>query len=301
MTMLIVGASGFLGRELARQALAAGHTVTGTFTTNLGTAEIQWLPLDLRNHDEIDVVLDKVQPRLVINAAARKADWVTTAEGAGRLAMAAARREARLVHVSSDAVFSGTQVTYDECATPDPITAYGAAKAAAETAIRLVNPAALVIRTSLIVGYGYSRHEKFVHDVAAGRAAGPLFTDDIRCPVHVSDLAAAILELAPSEQSGIRHVAGQDAVSRHELGLLIARRDGLNATAIPAGRRAGTGVPGALDVRLDSGTALRTLRIRVRGAREFLSTAAAAGASATWRPSGTGGGPGLWTPPPSAA
>lgn len=278
MTTLIIGASGFLGGELARQATATGHTVTGTFTTAPGPLpEIQWLPLDVRNRDDITVVLDKVQPRLVINAAARRGDWAATAEGPGRLAMAAADRGVRLLHVSSDAVFSGVRTVYDEAATPDPITSYGAAKAAAETAVRLVSPAALVIRTSLIIGDGASKHEKLVHDVSAGRAPGPLFTDDIRCPVHVSDLAAAILELASSARSGIRHVAGEDAVSRHELGLLIARRDGLDAAALPAGLRADTGASDAQDIRLDSSATQSALRTRLRGAREFLSPATGTG------------------------
>jgi dTDP-4-dehydrorhamnose reductase len=48
-----------------------------------------------------------------------------------------------------------------------------------------------------------------------GTRDGTLFTDDIRCPVHVADLAAALLELASGNDSGIHHVAGPDAVSRH--------------------------------------------------------------------------------------
>ncbi|RSO09076.1 dTDP-4-dehydrorhamnose reductase [Streptomyces sp. WAC 06783] len=272
MTMLIIGASGFLGGELARQAAASGHAVSGTFARSPGRLSgIHWLPLDLRNRDEIASVLDEVHPRVVINTASRKADWTTTAEGAIRVAMAAASRGARLVHVSSDAVFSGAQVHYDESATPDPITPYGAAKSAAETAIRLLAPAAVVVRTSLIIGDGDSEHEKFVHEVSAGRSDGVLFTDDVRCPVHVSDLAKAILELASAGHTGIRHVAGRDAVSRHELGLLIARRDGLDTSTLTAGRRADTGVPGPLDVRLDSSGTQHLLRTRLRGAREFLS------------------------------
>ncbi|WP_210590300.1 sugar nucleotide-binding protein [Streptomyces sp. GESEQ-35] len=272
MTLLIIGASGFLGRELARQATASGHVVTATFVRNPGRlAGVKWLPLDLRNHENIISVLDEVHPRVVINAASRKADWATTAEGAIRVAMAATSRGARLVHVSSDAVFSGAQVYYDEAATPDPITPYGAAKAAAETAIRLLAPAAVVARTSLIIGDGDSEHETLVHELSDGRRDGALFTDDVRCPVHVSDLAAAILELASADHAGIRHVAGPDAVSRHELGLLIARRDGLDPATLPAGRRADTGVTGSLDVRLDSRATQHSLRTRVRGAREFLT------------------------------
>ncbi|MEV7682173.1 sugar nucleotide-binding protein [Streptomyces sp. NPDC088341] len=272
MTLLIIGASGFLGGELVRQATASGHAVAGTFARNPGRLSgIKWLPLDLRDREAIASTLDEVRPHTVINTASRKADWATTAEGAIRLAMAAAERGARLVHMSSDAVFSGTQVHYTEAATPDPTTPYGAAKATAETAIRLLSPTAVIARTSLIIGDGGSEHEKFVHELSDGRRGGVLFTDDVRCPVHVSDLATAILELASSDHAGIHHVAGRDAVSRHELGLLIARRDGLAPSALPAGRRADTRVAGPLDVRLDSSGTQGRLRVRVRGAREFLS------------------------------
>ncbi|MYT29651.1 MULTISPECIES: sugar nucleotide-binding protein [unclassified Streptomyces] len=271
MNILIVGGSGFLGRELAHQAQTTGHTVTATFATRAGAiAGIRWLPMDLRQSREIAPVLSGSRPDVVINAAYRKADWATTADGAIRLATAATEYGARLVHVSSDAVFSGADVRYDESAMPDPVTPYGAAKAAAETAIRLIAPAAVIARTSLIIGDGGSVHETLVHDLATGRREGMLFTDDIRCPVHVTDLAQAVLELAASDRAGVCHLAGSDAVSRHELGALIAERDALDTSRLTAGRRAGTGSPGALDVRLDSTRTQRTLRTTLRGAGDFL-------------------------------
>ena len=106
---------------------------------------------------------------------------------------------------------------------------------------------------------------------APGTASGALFTDEVRCPVHVTDLAAALLELAASPHAGVCHVAGTDAVSRYELGLLIAARDGLDQAVLPAGLRAATGVPGASDVRLDSTRTQARLTTRLRGAREFLA------------------------------
>ncbi|MFF1442499.1 sugar nucleotide-binding protein [Streptomyces sp. NPDC058295] len=200
-----------------------------------------------------------------------RADWAVTAQGPLRLAMVAAKRGTRMVHMSTDAVFSGAgRVHYDESCLPDPITPYGAAKAAAETGVLAVHSKAAVVRTSLIIGHGRSVHERLVHQLAAGTVDGALFTDDIRCPVHVSDLAAAVLELALSSAVGIHHAAGADALSRHELGVLIARRDGLDASRLPAGLRAESTVPGALDVRLDSQTTQRSLRTPLRGAREFL-------------------------------
>ncbi|MGW3511641.1 SDR family oxidoreductase [Streptomyces sp. NPDC000994] len=270
MTVLIIGGSGFLGAELIRQAISAGHATAATYATKPGnTSEAAWYPLDLRDTGRADDVMAEVDPYLVVNASSGKADWAVTAEGPVRLAMAAAKYGSRLVHVSSDAVFSGARVHYDESCLPDPVTPYGAAKAAAETGVLLVNPEAVVARTSLIIGDGRSVHERVVHELAAGTRDGVLFTDDIRCPVHVADLAAALLELASHDAAGIHHLAGSDALSRHELGILIARRDGLDASRLPTGLRADSTLPGALDVRLDSRATQRNLRTTLRGAHQF--------------------------------
>ncbi|MGW6688712.1 SDR family oxidoreductase [Streptomyces sp. NPDC054961] len=271
MTVLIVGGSGFLGTELVRQAVAAGHTTVATYATKPGpVSPTAWRHLDLRDTGSLDAIMAEVRPQLVLNASSGLADWATTAQGPIRLAMLAATYGTRMVHVSSDAVFSGARVHYDESSLPDPVTPYGAAKAAAETGVLAVHPKAAVARTSLIIGYGRSAHEQTVHELADGTRDGALFTDDIRCPVHVTDLAAALLELAATDTTGIHHLAGPDAVSRHELGLLIAERDGLDASRLPTGLRADSTLPGALDVRLDSRATQRTLRTTLRGARQFL-------------------------------
>jgi dTDP-4-dehydrorhamnose reductase len=111
--------------------------------------------------------------------------------------------------------------------------------------------------------------------MAAGTVPGFLYTDEVRCPVHADDLAAALLELAAGPHAGVCHVAGPDAVSRHELGLLIAARDGLDPAALRAGPRPATGPPRPLDVRLDSSATQARLAVRLRGAREFLAPAPA--------------------------
>ncbi|NGO11526.1 sugar nucleotide-binding protein [Streptomyces sp. HC44] len=271
MTVLIIGGSGFLGAELIRQATAAGQETSATFASRPGRASgVAWHSLDIRDPARVAWVIADVAPSVVVNASSGGADWAVTADGTVRLALAAAEQACRLVHVSSDAVFSGARVRYDESCLPDPVTPYGAAKAAAETAVRLLTPDAAVARTSLIIGHGRSVHERTVHALAAGTRDGVLFTDDIRCPVHVDDLAAALWEIALSDAAGVFHLAGPDALSRHDLGVLIARSEGLDCARLPAGRRADTTLPGALDVRLDSSATQERLRTRLRGAREFL-------------------------------
>ncbi|MEU7603403.1 sugar nucleotide-binding protein [Streptomyces sp. NPDC041003] len=271
MTVLIIGGSGFLGTELVRQGSSVGRATAATFRSRPGEqVGVPWHHLDLRDPACLEAVLDAVAPSAVINASSGNADWTVTAEGSMRLALAVRERRIRLVHVSSDAVFSGGQDLYDETSLPDPVTPYGAAKAAAETAVRLLADSWAVARTSLIIGHGWSSHERMVHALAAGRQEGALFTDDVRCPVHVADLAASLWELARSDATGVFHLAGPDALTRHELGVLIAQRDGLEPSTLPSGRRADTTLTGGLRVVLDSRVTERHLGIRLRGAREFL-------------------------------
>lgn len=275
MELLVVGGSGFLGQEIVRQARRAGHRIVATYWTGpADISRVRWRGLDIRRGEDVAALAAEARPDVIINAAYRQSDWETTADGPRHLALAAAATHARLVHVSSDAVFSGARMRYTEDCGPDPTTPYGAAKSAAEAAVRDITPAAIVARTSLIIGDGGSPHERLVHALAARPGTGALFTDDVRCPVHVADLAAALLELAGSPYAGVHHVAGTDAISRYELGRLIARRDGLDETALPRGRRADTGPAAPLDVRLDCTLTQQRLATRLRGAREFLTRGA---------------------------
>jgi dTDP-4-dehydrorhamnose reductase len=269
--LLVIGGSGLLGLRVTRQAQLAGHRVIATRCASVPPAiDVDWRQLDIRCRDDVVALVRGARPDAVINAAYRQSDWATTADGGTHVALAAAAAGARLVHVSSDAVFSGSAPSYDEQCPPDPVTPYGAAKAAAETAVKGITPGAVVARTSLIIGDGDSPHERLVHALAAGAARGALFTDEVRCPVSVSDLASALLELAHPPHAGVCHVAGADAISRYELGQLIAARDGLDPTALPAGLRAATGRPGASSLRLDSTRTQARLATRLRGACEFL-------------------------------
>jgi len=274
----VIGGSGLLGLRVNRQARLAGHSVIATFCASVPPAtDVDWRQLDIRCRDDVTALVLAARPDAVINAAYRQSDWETTADGAMHVALAATAAGARLVHVSSDAVFSGSAPSYDETRPPDPVSPYGAAKAAAETAVKGITPGAVIARTSLIIGDGDSTHEKLVHALAAGSVPGALFTDETRCPVSATDLAAALLELTASPHAGICHVAGADAISRYELGQLIAARDGLDPAALPAGLRAATGLQGAIDVRLDSTRTQARLTTRLRGAREFLTPHPSAG------------------------
>ena len=259
MRLLVTGGrTGYLGRHVV--AAAAGHDGVA-----LGSADC-----DVRDRAAVDALLDAHWPDAVVHTAYVQSDREVTATGAAHVAQAAARVGARFVLVSSDVVFGGRPVPYDESVPPDPVSAYGAAKVEAERASLGSGADVVVARTSLILGDGESKHEQLFRSLALG-ADGALFEDERRCPVHVGDLAAALVELAAHDVRGVLHLGGADATSRLELGRLVARRAGLDPDVLRAGRRADLPDPGPVDVRLDSTRARDLLATRLRGAREFLA------------------------------
>ena len=252
MRIHLTGATGYLGSELVRLC-----------------AEASTERVEVRDGEAVLALLERVRPDVVIHTAYRQdgADArAINVDGSKHVARAAAAVGARLVHLSTDVVFDGRKgAPYVEEDEPAPLTAYGHTKAEAELRVAEAHPGALLVRTSLL--YGGTEPSK--HELAARDPGSSFYTDEIRSPVHVVDLAAALLELAALELAGPLHVAGADPVSRAELAELIAGRPVATAGA-PPGR--------PLECTLDSSRAQALIRTRLRGVRAVLSPSRAAAA-----------------------
>jgi len=275
--LFITGGTGYLGGELLRQALAAGYVVAASYFSQAPPAASPavWVPLDVRDALAVEDALDQLRPEIVIHTAFRQGgpDLVAiTAEGAGHVSSACAAVGARLIHMSSDVIFDGEREgSYSEADAPAPISDYGSAKAQAEHLVAAAHPGAAIVRTSLIYGFDpIDRQTQFALDVAAGRRDDKLFVDEFRCPIYVADLAAALLELAALPYAGVLHIAGAERVSRHELGGLLARACGLDASGIPGARSAESAVRRPRNCVLDIRKAQALLHTKLRGVRAVL-------------------------------
>jgi dTDP-4-dehydrorhamnose reductase len=232
--------------------------------------------LDVRDPEAVERLVRDLRPAAVINTAYRESGEEARAvnvEGSRNVARAAAGVGARLVHVSTDLVFDGALGRpYTEDDEPRPIMEYGRQKLAGERAVREELPDALVVRTSLIYGGAQpSRHERLVLDAVDGRARARFFRDELRNPVQVGDLAAALIELAGSDAGGTLHVAGADAVSRYEFARLVAAAARCDPDALASGLAAEHPDPRPIDCRLDSSRARARVGVELRGAREVLA------------------------------
>lgn len=273
---LVTGASGLLGSEVVRQ-VAGRVALWGTWFSRapLPQPGVQYAQLDIGDRGAVQELVQRLRPHVIIHTAYRKEgpdlDRVT-ALGAGHVAEAAAAAGARLVHVSSDVLLDGEHAPYDESARPGPLHPYGVAKADAEALVLQAAPDAAIVRTSLIC-----RLEPLdpisawiSASVQQGRPI-TLFTDEIRSPVWVQDLAAALIELAGLPYAGVLNIAGPQPLSRYQMGQRLARYLGLDPQRISAGQSLNSDLCRPRNCTLDVRLAQRLLRTRLRSYDEGLA------------------------------
>lgn len=236
MKALILGAGGQVGRALAAAAPA------GTAIVALGRDAC-----DIGDAEAVRRAVADAAPDLVFNAAAYTAVDRAEAEpeaaarindaGAGHVAAAAAETGARLVHLSTDFVFSGGDGTPRR---PDAATAprgvYATTKLAGERAVAAAAPDALIVRTAWVYAPVGANFVNTMLRLLAGRDEVRVVADQIGTPTWAGSLAGALWGLAGVGAEGIHHFTDAGVASWYDFAAAIAE-DGVAAGLLPPGRR----------------------------------------------------------------
>jgi dTDP-4-dehydrorhamnose reductase len=244
MRILITGASGLLGLNLALEA-ASQHTVFGLVNRHgLRTKAFTVIQADLLEPGAIQAVLDEAQPDWVIHCAAladvdacemdpQQAAQLNS-EVPRKLAHHVARGGARLVHISTDAVFDGERGGYTEDDVPHPLGVYAQTKLAGERLVAQTNPDAIIARVNL---FGWSTTgqrslgEFFFYNLQAGKSIMG-FTDVFFCPLLANHLGQILTRMLEARLSGLYHVVSRECLSKYAFGVQLARRFGLDENLI---------------------------------------------------------------------
>jgi len=246
MKLLITGAKGQLGLQI-RSIIERGKSEIGEIDEIYKNAEIIYV-----SHDKLDITvlkdvleyIEKYRPDIIINCAAYtnvdrcESDIDTAfkvnAIGPRNLAIAAQKVGAKLLHVSSDYVFSGTgSVPFREYDIPQPISVYGKTKLLGEQYVREFCDKYFIVRTAWLYGkYG----KNFVYTILnAAKEKGYLevVNDQRGNPTNAEDLAYHILKLVLTDEYGIYHCTGKGECSWYDFACKIVEYAGINCTVVP--------------------------------------------------------------------
>ncbi|MEJ7811908.1 MAG: dTDP-4-dehydrorhamnose reductase, partial [Gemmatimonadaceae bacterium] len=235
-TILLIGANGQLGWELARTLAPLGRVVAPTRAQ-----------LDLADGTRVRAAVRDVRPQIVVNAAAytavdqaeREAAMAHAVNGVapGILAEEAARLRALIVHYSTDYVFDGTTRTpYTERDEPNPLNVYGETKLAGERAIAATGAAHLIFRTAWVYGLRRQNFLRSILGLAHERTELRVVEDQVGAPTWsrmiAEGTALALAHVVPrggaeadAPWSGLYHLTAAGQASRFELAKAILERD----------------------------------------------------------------------------
>lgn len=226
MKLLILGGNGMAGHVLVNYF--KHQAVHQVFYTTRDSKDQGGLLLDVLDGSMVDLLIRIVRPAVIINAIGvlnehaeqKKTDayWINGLLP-HRLVESANQVGARVIHISTDCVFSGSRGRYTETDPPDGTSAYALTKILGE----IHEPGHLTIRTSIIGPEIRSRAIGLMHWFMqqSGEVAG--YTRVMWNGVTTLELAKAIDALLNEQLDGLIHLAVPQPISKHDLLVLFKR------------------------------------------------------------------------------
>lgn len=239
-TILVTGANGQLGNSI--RLLANQYPQYNFLFTDVDT-------LDITDPTVVKAVIRDNQVNYILNCAAYTA--VDKAEDDGELCrrlnsyavciLGEAAREAgaKIIHISTDYVFSGTSYRpYKETDDTRPVSAYGRTKLAGEEGLMDVCPDAVIIRTAWLYSEFGSNFVKTVLRLGRERDELGFVFDQIGTPTYAGDLAAATLTVVAADEKGafipgIYHYSNEGVCSWYDFAVKVLQIAGIDSCIRP--------------------------------------------------------------------
>jgi len=288
MKIIVTGSNGFVAGSVLAQAPDSWE-IHGIARTEGNTPEpgVTYHFFDLLDHEKLRSLLYEIIPDAVIHTAAlANIDFCETNQQLAEdvnvavtavLADACQKIGAKLVFCSTDTVFEGEKGNYSETDKPQGVNFYADTKIKAERIVITASQKNAVARLSLVMGLPViGKGNSFLGDMIQKLRNGEQMNfpqNEIRTPVDVITLGAALLELAQNEFTGIIHLAGSTRINRYEMALQIASELNLpTGGIIPANSNSITGrAPRPNDASMDNSLAKQILKTPMLSLSEGLA------------------------------
>ena len=246
MKILVTGCEGQLGQEIQR-IFRLGHSELGEIPTALQGAELVPVDidkLDIGNKQAVLTFVSQAKPDIIINCAAyTNVDGCETNEdiamagnalGPRNLATAAEAGGAKLIHVSTDYVFSGNESRekreWDIC---EPASIYGSSKYLGEQYVQSFCSRYFIVRTAWLYGYIGKNFVKTILKAGKERGALKIVNDQLGNPTNAADLAHHLLKLAASEEYGLYHCTNNGTCSWYDFACEFVKIAGFDCDITP--------------------------------------------------------------------
>lgn len=246
MRILITGGNGQLGRELAK-IIETMQAEIGRIPEVYQGCEVISTDsdiLDITNEKQVMEFIEGNRPDIVINCAAytnvdrceqeRELANSINADGPLYLGKACDRVGAKLVHVSTDYVFSGVgSVPFKTNDAINPQSVYGLTKAQGERNVMENCTKYFIVRTAWLYGYEGNNFVKTIRRLAGENEKIKVVNDQVGNPTHANDLAYHLLKLAVTEKYGIYHCTNEKECSWFDFAKKIVEFSHLNCLVEP--------------------------------------------------------------------
>jgi dTDP-4-dehydrorhamnose reductase len=233
--LLLTGADGQLGETIQQQWSSA--PISQRYDLHAFAKQ----QLDITDSDSLGNRLNALAIDVIINAAAYTAvdkaeeheegAFAVNKDGPKNLALWAKFAGAKLIHISTDFVFDGTnRAPYREQDTTNPLGVYGASKLAGELAVTEILPNdSIVVRASWVYSQYKNNFVKTMLRLMAEKESLNVVNDQIGSPTSTNSLTSFIFDVISSEKgSGIYHWSDQGAISWYDFAMAI-QEEGLAA------------------------------------------------------------------------
>ncbi|HKP32097.1 MAG TPA: SDR family oxidoreductase [Chitinophagaceae bacterium] len=250
MKILLTGANGLLGTQLVKKLIGKGHNLHGVgrgpSRSQTGSTNYSYHDVDILDGKAIYDLILSLKPEIILHAAAmtqvdeceeNKIDcWNTNVTATRFIIDAGKENQSRIIFISTDFVFDGTDGPYTEEDEPNPVNYYGSSKWAGEKAVEESGLDWAIIRTALVYGSRENgQRANILSWLKTNLQKGErmkMVNDQVRTPTYVEDVVDGIILALEKKAKGIFHISGKEMLTPYQMAVALANHLGLDESLI---------------------------------------------------------------------
>lgn len=256
MKAFVTGVNGQLGHDVMNELYKRGYEATGSdiADTYVGINDFSpvttmpYVKLDITDTDEVNRVISRLEPDVVIHCAAwtavdmaeddDKVELVrnVNAHGTENIAKACKYIDAKMIYISTDYVFDGQGTTpwSPDCKDYKPLNVYGQTKLEGELAVSSILDKYFIVRIAWVFGLNGKNFIKTMINVGKSHDEVRVVNDQIGTPTYTLDLSRLLVDMIETEKYGYYHVTNEGGyISWYDFTKEIYKQYGLDTKVIP--------------------------------------------------------------------